>query len=63
VPQGLLPRIADDYIYKSHASSLLRQFIYDKKAIAIKKNVREKKEKEREITTFVFMIYLAFAQR
>jgi len=41
----------------------LQQFIYSKKAIAIKKNVKEKKEKKREITTFVFMIYLTFAQR
>jgi len=36
----------------------LQQFIYDKKAIAIKKNIRRKKKKKREIIIFVFMIYL-----
>jgi len=41
----------------------LRQFIYDKKAIAIKKNIERKKEKKEKTTTFVFIIYLAFAQR
>jgi len=41
----------------------LRQFIYNKKAIAIKKNIRRKKEKKEEITTFMFIIYLTFAQR
>jgi len=46
------------YIYKSYASSPLRQFTYDKKAITIKKNVRKKKEKEREITTPMFMMRL-----
>jgi len=36
----------------------LRQFTYDKKAIAIKKNVKKEKEKEREIITFMFMMRL-----
>jgi len=36
----------------------LRQLIYDKKAIAIKKNVRKKKEKEKEITISMFMMRL-----
>jgi hypothetical protein len=36
------------YIYKSYALSLLRQFIYDKKAIAIKKNIKRKKEKKKK---------------
>jgi len=41
----------------------LRQFIYDKKAIAIKKSIKRKKEKKKETTTFVFMIHLTLAQR
>jgi len=41
----------------------LQQFIYDKKAIAIKKSIERKKEKKEETTMFMFMIYLTFAQR
>jgi len=41
----------------------LRQFIYNKKAIAIKKNIERKKEKKRDLTIFIFIIYLTFAQR
>ncbi len=41
----------------------LRQFIYSNKAIAIEKNIERKKEKKRETTIFMFIIYLAFAQR
>jgi len=40
----------------------LQQFIYSNKAIAIKKNIERKKEKKKEITIFIFIIYLAFAQ-
>jgi len=40
----------------------LQQFIYNNKAIAIKKNIRRKKEKKRETTIFIFIIYLTFAQ-
>ncbi len=46
------------YIHESYASSSLRQFTYDKKAIAIKKNVKRKRKKEREITTSMFMMRL-----
>jgi hypothetical protein len=38
--------------------SPLRQLIYDKKAVAIKKNVRKKKKKEKEITISMFMMRL-----
>jgi len=54
------------YIYKFYILLFLRQFIYDKKAIAIKKNIRkkkrEKRKEKRETTIFVFIIYLIFAQ-
>ncbi len=50
------------YIYKLYALLSLRQFIYNNKAIAIKKSIK-KKEKKRETTTFIFIIYLVFAQR
>jgi len=40
----------------------LRQFTYDKKAIAIEKNIKREKEKKRETTTLVFIIYLTLAQ-
>ncbi len=38
---------------------------YDKKAIAIKKNIRKKEieKKRKETTIFLFIIYLTFAQR
>jgi len=41
----------------------LQQFTYSNKAIAIEKNIRKKKEKKREITIFIFIIYLVSAQR
>jgi len=41
----------------------LRQFIYSNKAIAIKKNIKRKKEKKKETTIFIFIIYLASTQR
>jgi len=44
----------------------LRQFTYDKKAIAIKKSVKKKKKEKREkreTTTSMFMIHLTLAQR
>jgi len=50
------------YIYKLYALLSLRQYIYSDKATTIKKNI-EKKKKKREITIFMFIIYLAFAQR
>jgi len=40
----------------------LRQFIYSNKAIAIKKNIKKRKEKKKEIITFIFIIYLTLAQ-
>jgi len=40
----------------------LQQFIYNNKAIAIKKNIEKKKKKKRKTTIFIFIVYLAFAQ-
>jgi hypothetical protein len=54
------------YIYKFYVLSSLRQFTYDKKAIAIKKSVKKKKKEKREkreTTTSMFMIHLTLAQR
>jgi len=41
----------------------LQQSIYSNKTIIIKKNIKKKKKKEKKITIFIFIVYLAFAQR
>jgi len=50
------------YIYKLYVLLFLQQFIYNNKAIAIKKSIKRKKEKKKETTIFMFIIYLIFAQ-